>query len=613
VGPFAGAGRICPTIQEGLRLIKRSKFICGAAVAVVSTVASFGVPAALGHGGDQGSQQQAGQGHKGPGGPGGSQGQGGGQGQGKGSGKGDGGSTGGPGGQGGGGSQGGAGNQGGGGQGGDGSQGAGGGDQGGGSQTKGNGQGPANPAPQGGGAGNGQGPDGQGQGNQDQSSGQGNPGHGTGHGQGQGSNESQGNAPAASQSNAPEGAHGNGNGGKQGNADGHGNQGDHSNGHGAGAGDHGTHDHGKKADVANTHSASSTVSAPTNASTTPVPTPAPTPGPVATPAPVPTPVAAPTPAPPSAPAPTQSGTPTGPPAVSNGPTPTVRDRHVHAAQNARRPLGPSVSAGLIPTALTSALAPATAALGARAGATTLSSARSTGHRPATHRSRNGVLPLLSSPAATVIERFINVIPLGVWIALAASLGLAAVGGGAALRSARRARLRAGEVAAVTAASLKDPLTGVLNRRGFLEAAERELVRARRYDHPLALAFVDVRGLKAVNDSEGHLAGDKLLKQVSLLLRESARETDVIGRIGGDELAVLLVEQSAEGAAAMASRVHAQIPSHRDAVGLSTRWDVTIGAASFPRDGQTFDDLLDAADRRLYRQRGIELGARDSRD
>jgi diguanylate cyclase (GGDEF)-like protein len=206
----------------------------------------------------------------------------------------------------------------------------------------------------------------------------------------------------------------------------------------------------------------------------------------------------------------------------------------------------------------------------------------------------------------VINRVIKVIPLGVWIALVAALGLAAVGGAAAFRSSRRARQRAGEVAAVTAAALADPLTGVLNRRGFAQAAERELVRAQRYDHPLAVAFVDVRGLKAVNDSEGHFAGDRLLKQVTLLLNESARSTDVVGRIGGDELAVLLVEQSAEGAEAMTHRVRSQIPAHRSELGLATPWDVTIGTATFPEDGESIEQLLETADRRLYEQRGIEL-------
>jgi diguanylate cyclase (GGDEF)-like protein len=213
---------------------------------------------------------------------------------------------------------------------------------------------------------------------------------------------------------------------------------------------------------------------------------------------------------------------------------------------------------------------------------------------------------VSIPAVTVIDHFISVIPTGVWIALAAALAVAFVAGAAALRSGRRVRQQADHVAVVTAAALTDPLTGVLNRRGFLEAAERELNRARRYKHPLALAFVDIRGLKGVNDTEGHLAGDRLLRRVTLLLKESARAHDLVGRIGGDELAVLLAEQSAEGAAAMTERVREQVPVHRRHLGLVTPWDVTIGTAAYPDDGDEFEQLLAAADRRLYEQRGIEL-------
>jgi diguanylate cyclase (GGDEF)-like protein len=258
-----------------------------------------------------------------------------------------------------------------------------------------------------------------------------------------------------------------------------------------------------------------------------------------------------------------------------------------------------------PGAIAGALAPATAAIGAR-GASGAEGSGRTSVGPA-HRARSRTSGALANdPAATVIERFINVIPAGVWIALAVSLALAAVAGAAALRSNRRFRRQAGEVAAVTAAALTDPLTGVLNRRGFIEAAERELLRARRYGRPLALAFVDIRGLKAVNDTEGHLAGDRLLRRVTLLLRESARTHDVVGRIGGDELAVLLAEQSVDGAAAMTQRVRAQVPAHRASLQLTTPWDVTIGTATFPEDGDNFEELLEAADRRLYEQRGIRL-------
>ena len=142
----------------------------------------------------------------------------------------------------------------------------------------------------------------------------------------------------------------------------------------------------------------------------------------------------------------------------------------------------------------------------------------------------------------MISRFIGKIPAGVWIALAVAVGLAAIGGGAAVRRARApAPGRRG--GGVTAAAITDQLTGVLNRRGFTQSG-RARARARaRYGHPLALAYVDVRGLKGVNDTEGHLAGDRLLKEVALMLSESARTHDLVGRIGGDELAVLLAEQA----------------------------------------------------------------------
>jgi diguanylate cyclase (GGDEF)-like protein len=110
----------------------------------------------------------------------------------------------------------------------------------------------------------------------------------------------------------------------------------------------------------------------------------------------------------------------------------------------------------------------------------------------------------------------------------------------------------------------------------------------------------------VNDTRGHQAGDLLLKHVAALLRESSRSHDVVGRIGGDELAVLLAEQGAAGMAAVVRRVRAQLPATREALGFDHIWDLTIGMAVFPKDGESLEALLDAADRRLYLQRGIKL-------
>jgi diguanylate cyclase (GGDEF)-like protein len=206
----------------------------------------------------------------------------------------------------------------------------------------------------------------------------------------------------------------------------------------------------------------------------------------------------------------------------------------------------------------------------------------------------------------VIDRFVRVIPTAIWIALGIALALAALGIGATVLISRRALRQAARFEAVSAQALTDPLTGVLNRRGFLGAVDRELARARRYRRPFALAYVDVRGLKAVNDTEGHLAGDELLRQAAGLLRDSARADDVVGRLGGDELGLLLGEQSAEGAASVATRIRTEVVKRREAMGLRTPWGLTIGTAAYPRDGGTAEELLAAADRRLYEQRGIAL-------
>ncbi len=233
----------------------------------------------------------------------------------------------------------------------------------------------------------------------------------------------------------------------------------------------------------------------------------------------------------------------------------------------------------------------------------------TKHKPAparSHKGSSGTTFLLPLGVPAPLEHFVNRVPEPLWIALASALAMAGIGGAAALRSGRRARRQAGEYAAVAAVALTDPLTGVLNRRGFGDVADRELARARRYRTPFVLAYVDVRGLKAVNDSEGHLAGDAVIKQVARLLSDSVRAEDAAGRLGGDELALLLTGQSATGADAVIERIQSRIPACRAELGLGTEWGVTIGTASFPADGATFEELVATADRRLYEQRGIQL-------
>jgi len=211
-----------------------------------------------------------------------------------------------------------------------------------------------------------------------------------------------------------------------------------------------------------------------------------------------------------------------------------------------------------------------------------------------------------APAVRVIDHVVSVIPTAVWVALGAAFGLMLAFAGIAFRSGRRARRREKEFAAISAAALTDALTGIFNRRGFTEAAERELARASRYDRPFVLAYVDVRGLKSVNDTEGHLMGDELIKTVAGLMKESARADDVVGRIGGDEFALLLAEQTAQSADPVIRRIRARVAEARAAMEISVPWELTIGVASFPDDGKTLEELLDVSDRRLYEQRGIAL-------
>jgi diguanylate cyclase (GGDEF)-like protein len=229
------------------------------------------------------------------------------------------------------------------------------------------------------------------------------------------------------------------------------------------------------------------------------------------------------------------------------------------------------------------------------------------HRQARRGHVRGFSPAtLTSDAGVIISRIVQVIPAWLWVILGGALLVALVGGLAGLLSARRAHRQQISLAAISAAALTDPLTGVLNRRGFVEAAERELARAQRYGRPFAMAYVDIRGLKAVNDSQGHRAGDELLRQAARLLSDSARADDVVGRLGGDELALLLVEQTREGAAVVTSRIRDRLPARRQELGLEAPWDITIGTAAFPEDGDELDQLLGVADRRLYEQRGIIL-------
>ena len=151
-------------------------------------------------------------------------------------------------------------------------------------------------------------------------------------------------------------------------------------------------------------------------------------------------------------------------------------------------------------------------------------------------------------------------------------------------------------------AMRDPLTRLGNRRYFEERSGAALAAARRYGRSLAVLMIDIDSFKTVNDRHGHGAGNEVLRALAAKLASSLRESDVCGRIGGEEFAVVLPEEGLEQAAAVGGRLRGAVERMRiDAGSAHGRVECTIsvGVAAFPRDGDTLEALLERADARLY--------------
>jgi diguanylate cyclase (GGDEF)-like protein len=150
----------------------------------------------------------------------------------------------------------------------------------------------------------------------------------------------------------------------------------------------------------------------------------------------------------------------------------------------------------------------------------------------------------------------------------------------------------------------DPLTRLNNRRLFLERIQQAVDRTVASGDSFSIVFLDVDGLKRINDTYGHLAGDALLREVSNALTDAVRGEDVVARYGGDEFVVLLPATGAAAAVVVAQRISDGIARHRFMAGrdLLQIPGVSLGVATFPQDGTTAEDLLAAADATLYRQK-----------
>jgi diguanylate cyclase (GGDEF)-like protein/PAS domain S-box-containing protein len=146
----------------------------------------------------------------------------------------------------------------------------------------------------------------------------------------------------------------------------------------------------------------------------------------------------------------------------------------------------------------------------------------------------------------------------------------------------------------------DPLTGAFNRRAFMEAARINLIRAARYQEPLTVILADIDHFKKVNDTHGHATGDEALKLFVSTVQATLRETDVLGRMGGEEFAVLLPHTAMDAAMGLANRLREILAGILVPYpGGTLQFTVSMGVSSYRDHGDSIDALLQSSDEALY--------------
>ena len=169
-------------------------------------------------------------------------------------------------------------------------------------------------------------------------------------------------------------------------------------------------------------------------------------------------------------------------------------------------------------------------------------------------------------------------------------------------------------------SVTDDLTQLYNVRYLMQALRRESKRHVRSRQPLSLLFIDLDGFKGVNDQNGHLLGSRALVEVSRIIRDCSRETDVVARYGGDEFTIVLPDTGSVGAMAVAARVCQRVRNHAflQKEAINYRLTASTGVATMPDTASTVEELIQAADEAMYQvktdgKNGIQLAKAVSRE
>ncbi len=172
-----------------------------------------------------------------------------------------------------------------------------------------------------------------------------------------------------------------------------------------------------------------------------------------------------------------------------------------------------------------------------------------------------------------------------------------------LINARRALVRANEE--LERLATQDPLTGCYNRRHFFTLSDAEFSKARRHERSIAVLMIDVDLFKAINDSYGHAAGDTALTALTDCCREATRESDVLGRLGGEEFALTCPDADLDGAFNLAERIR-QGCENQEIPAAGTVFSITlsIGVTIITPEDNNFDQLLQRADNLLYQAKAL---------
>ena len=178
-----------------------------------------------------------------------------------------------------------------------------------------------------------------------------------------------------------------------------------------------------------------------------------------------------------------------------------------------------------------------------------------------------------------------------------------ISGNLLIRSIRYAIERKRLLTEMRNLSLRDDLTGLYNRRGFFALAEQRFKVARRENTRLLFIIADIDGLKKINDSFGHELGDHAIRDAAGILKDTFRESDIIGRIGGDEYAIVVEESSPESAETVTARLSDKIDVFKKEHVRPYQLSVSIGIAHCdPISSCSIDEILAKADELMYQQK-----------